>query len=99
MDIVHLAIIMFYSAVSFSVRKRSGASFPPWPFSNPTVSRNIVCKLCNGYFKNSRDLDGHINSKHLKIKPHTCATCGKGFAYAQSLHSHMLTHTRLAQMQ
>lgn len=33
-------------------------------------------------------LDGHINLHHLKVKPHKCRRCCKGFAHTSSLYRH-----------
>jgi uncharacterized Zn-finger protein len=38
-------------------------------------------------------LKRHINSNHLKIKPHVCQVCSKAFITNQLLREHMPVHT------
>ncbi|PIL28747.1 transcription factor [Ganoderma sinense ZZ0214-1] len=35
----------------------------------------------------------HIESKHLKLRPHKCSYCGKGFYQKSNLFTHLNTHT------
>jgi hypothetical protein len=48
---------------------------------------------CNKEYLSKYSLKRHINSKHLKIKPHVCEICSKAFIANQLLKEHMLVHT------
>ena len=51
----------------------------------------FVCQYCGKKCISSRDLYGHTNAVHLKIKPFVCEKCGKGFSYNRNLHVHKKT--------
>lgn len=41
-------------------------------------------------------LTKHINMKHMKLRPHICEYCGKGFSGRQALRTHVRQHTNEA---
>ena len=45
-----------------------------------------MCELCG---KELRNLQVHINTVHLGLKPHKCETCGQSFASSTVLKSHV----------
>jgi len=53
----------------------------------PFFGSGVVCQHCGKRCISRRDLEGHINTVHLKLKPFVCP-CGKGFAYNRNLHVH-----------
>ncbi|XP_059147045.1 zinc finger protein 54-like isoform X24 [Physella acuta] len=48
------------------------------------------CLLCRKAFCGKKDYDGHMNTRHYGLRPHICSSCGKSFAYQQSLRRHKI---------
>ncbi|XP_059614683.1 zinc finger protein 239 isoform X1 [Phlebotomus argentipes] len=62
-----------------------GKSFPRasllWQHKiSHTDAQNYHCKLCPKVFKRSNGLQQHIRGYHLKLKPHRCGVCHRGYA-------------------
>ena len=59
-------------------------------FQGPVGSRtkNVQCPSCNKLFWNRSDCEGHVNSKHLGLKPFKCRVCHKQFGYKNSWKFH-----------
>ncbi|BFY98314.1 hypothetical protein BsWGS_01349 [Bradybaena similaris] len=53
-----------------------------------TVRSGFTCQYCGKLCISRRDLSGHTNAVHLKIKPFVCELCGRGFSYNRNLHVH-----------
>ncbi|CAG9790038.1 unnamed protein product [Diatraea saccharalis] len=50
------------------------------------------CDLCSFKSLNKQSLQGHINKMHLRIRPHICDICNKGFYRKSNLVEHVATH-------
>lgn len=50
--------------------------------------KKYVCKYCSKGFVLKRDCLGHINSRHLGLKPYSCEHCGRTFSHNCSLLHH-----------
>ena len=55
------------------------------------ILKQVPCIECEAHFKNKSQLENHINSVHLKIKPFRCDSCDSSFAYKRNLTSHIRT--------
>ena len=55
------------------------------------ASRNFVCTDCNKIYATNKDLQNHINSVHLKLRPFKCEQCPSAFTQKVSLNSHVKT--------
>ncbi|XP_076460735.1 uncharacterized protein LOC143293577 isoform X29 [Babylonia areolata] len=68
------------------------AVFNSWPVAQVGGARErgtgLTCQFCGRVFNMWSLLDGHMNHHHLKIKPHKCSRCGKGFAHMSCLYRH-----------
>ncbi|XP_055895481.1 uncharacterized protein LOC106064207 isoform X19 [Biomphalaria glabrata] len=53
-----------------------------------TLRSGFSCQHCGKLCISRRDLYGHTNAVHLKIKPFICQLCGRGFSYNRNLHVH-----------
>ena len=51
--------------------------------------KQFVCNYCHKTFRLWRDLDGHVNNVHLKIRPYVCHKCKKGYGQKRTLQMHM----------
>ncbi|XP_059163357.1 zinc finger and BTB domain-containing protein 26-like isoform X9 [Physella acuta] len=58
------------------------------PFRFRAFRSKIMCQYCGKKHTSRRDLEGHLNVVHLKLKPFICRQCGKAFSYSQHLHAH-----------
>ncbi|XP_055895450.1 uncharacterized protein LOC106064207 isoform X14 [Biomphalaria glabrata] len=58
------------------------------PFRFRAFRSKIMCHYCGKKYTSRRDLQGHLNVVHLKLKPFVCCHCGKAFSYNQHLHAH-----------
>lgn len=56
-------------------------------------TRPYACDQCHMTYKRAYELTGHINKRHLNIRPHTCSYCGLGFFTRRILDNHIRTHT------
>lgn len=52
-------------------------------------SRNFTCGLCYKSFVVKRDLEGHVNSVHLKVKPFHCQFCDWRSSHKGELQKHV----------
>ena len=50
--------------------------------------RKLPCKSCDKEFVLKKDLKRHENGVHLKLKPHLCSHCGRGFADSSNRNAH-----------
>ncbi|XP_055895441.1 zinc finger and SCAN domain-containing protein 4-like isoform X13 [Biomphalaria glabrata] len=50
--------------------------------------KNFACSFCQKCFSTQRDLEGHMNSRHLNKKPFVCEKCKKKFSHRTSFNSH-----------
>ena len=91
----NLNVIAIVSGLDSSIMSTSGTFSlqNDTPKSSPrkaygTRLRNVPCSFCERQFANKRDLEGHINSAHLNIKPYSCEICLKEFAGKKTLNNH-----------
>jgi len=56
----------------------------------------LNCNACGKQFSTKYNLRKHVEALHLKLKPYTCQTCTKTFAYKHSYCQHMQVHLRVA---
>lgn len=68
-----------------------------WLYENtpePRTSRkhsglkNFVCTYCLKRCCSQRDLDGHVNARHLHTKPFSCERCSRSFSHKTSYNFH-----------
>ncbi|KAK6621215.1 hypothetical protein RUM43_011521 [Polyplax serrata] len=52
----------------------------------------FICDLCGQSFKVKKNLEGHKNSIHFRLKLHLCDLCGRGFASRYALKVHTIWH-------
>uniref|UniRef100_H2Z1L6 C2H2-type domain-containing protein n=1 Tax=Ciona savignyi TaxID=51511 RepID=H2Z1L6_CIOSA len=57
-------------------------------------TRTIACKMCDKKFSTEYTLQKHVKCIHEKKISFVCETCGKNFAYKNSLRMHMAVHTK-----
>lgn len=50
--------------------------------------KKFQCEICNTYISRATQLECHMNSKHLNIKPYKCQACTKAFVTMQTLKRH-----------
>ena len=55
--------------------------------------KKFLCSDCGSSYKSQSALIDHRKRTHLKLKPHVCTICNKGFYYNRSLQEHLRTHT------
>jgi len=72
--------------MDFSLKISAGFGEPVW--QHPLVDSGFVCHHCGKRCISRRDLEGHTNAMHLKLKPFVCDLCGRGFSYNRNLHVH-----------
>jgi len=53
----------------------------------------LPCPHCPKSSWNQRDLNNHISSVHLKIKPFSCPLCDKPFSRKQQVEAHLKVHS------
>ncbi|XP_023941518.2 zinc finger protein 891 [Bicyclus anynana] len=53
------------------------------------------CNYCNYKSPSKQSLQGHINKKHLKIKPHVCNICYKHYYHKKNLIEHEKIHSQI----
>lgn len=83
-------VFLFFFPIS--VNRALGGKFGIQGFRNSFRLRafrsKISCEFCGKKYASRRDLDGHVNAIHMKLKPFVCPICGKSFSYTQHLHAH-----------
>ncbi|KAH7125933.1 hypothetical protein EDB81DRAFT_730245 [Dactylonectria macrodidyma] len=52
------------------------------------------CTLCQRSYTRQANLNGHMNSAHLGMRPYACSTCGKEFARKNDRTRHERIHLR-----
>lgn len=52
----------------------------------------LYCERCDKYFIKRVDYLGHMNTRHLNLRPYACDLCNKSFAYLKSLRRHRQMH-------
>ena len=50
--------------------------------------KRFVCHYCNKDFVLEQDRDGHMNAKHLNLKPYQCNFCLKKFSFKRKCVDH-----------
>ncbi|BFZ01426.1 hypothetical protein BsWGS_04458 [Bradybaena similaris] len=50
--------------------------------------KNFVCTYCLKRCCSQRDLDGHVNARHLHTKPFSCEKCNRSFSHKTSYNFH-----------
>ncbi|KAG0444704.1 hypothetical protein HPB47_013482, partial [Ixodes persulcatus] len=58
-----------------------------------TGMNGFKCSVCDKVFNRKARLDLHMKYLHLKLKPHVCGECGKGFTRREDLTRHSVLHT------
>ncbi|CAN7984314.1 unnamed protein product, partial [Ixodes hexagonus] len=58
-----------------------------------TGTNGFKCSVCDKMFNRKARLDLHVKYLHLKLKPHVCEECGKGFTRREDLTRHSVLHT------
>lgn len=58
-----------------------------------TGMNGFKCSVCDKVFNRKARLDLHMKYLHLKLKPHVCGECNKGFTRREDLTRHSVLHT------
>ncbi|KAG0444705.1 hypothetical protein HPB47_013483 [Ixodes persulcatus] len=58
-----------------------------------TGLNGFKCSVCDKVFNRKARLDMHMMYLHLKVRPHTCEECGKGFTRREDLTRHSVLHS------
>ncbi|XP_049774994.1 zinc finger protein 599-like [Schistocerca cancellata] len=56
------------------------------------LETKFTCEHCDKAFMTKHSYEMHIKAIHEGIKPYVCEVCGKTFAYANSIKTHMAIH-------
>ena len=57
------------------------------------MRRRVTCPTCKKQLAGAGDALRRHMRIHTGERPHTCATCGRGFSQASSLHTHEFVHS------
>ncbi|KAL1380567.1 hypothetical protein pipiens_014085 [Culex pipiens pipiens] len=56
------------------------------------VQLGFVCDLCRKRYTSKQNLEGHMNSVHLKVKPFACRVCNQRFSIRAAQNRHQQRH-------
>ena len=59
------------------------------------AAKKYPCEICQQTFTKKSSVKTHIDTVHLKLKPHKCEDCGKSFLQASHLNFHSDIHNNI----
>lgn len=73
---------------AFYVNHPEGSAITPYNCNENEGMKKVSCMFCHRKFWNKTDCQGHMNSRHLNIKPFSCGKCSMKFSYKQNWRKH-----------
>jgi KRAB domain-containing zinc finger protein len=89
MLIICLTVVTFYKTISKKKYKAQKSHNSVVFAGEPTH----MCDTCGKKFFSTNRLNIHMKMTHMKLRPHVCEFCNKGFSSKFALRTHRRQHT------